>query len=235
MKALILAAGIGSRIEKYTNGKPKSLLHVQGKSIIKHQISSLRKNGLEFKDIIIVTGFKAEEIEREVGKKITYIHNQDYRTTNSLYSMWLARNENYSDGMILLNADVIFNEKILEGILNISGNVVAVDFRKDLNDNEMNVIVNSQNNITKISKEIKANSASGESVQIAKFTGNSCNTIFSKTNELIESNNKDKFPAYVFKYVIAEEDVVAYDIGNLDWIEIDYPIDYEEALKKKWY
>ena len=132
MKALILAAGMGSRISDFTRGEPKCLIKINDKTILEQQIHFLNLSGIKNKDIIIITGHKADSIMQKIGNDVTYIHNETYKNTNSLYSMWLARNENYSNGMLLFNADVIFHKQILFNLVRHKGNCIAVDTNKKL-------------------------------------------------------------------------------------------------------
>ena len=98
-KAIILAAGKGSRLGKYTQGLPKSFLEVNGKKIIAHQIDSLRKIGV--KEIIIVTGYKSELFQREFSESedIKLVCNPFYEKCNVLGSLWFAR-EHINSGFL---------------------------------------------------------------------------------------------------------------------------------------
>ena len=84
MKALILAAGLGSRLRPLTNNVPKCMVEVNGISIIDKQIQNLKKN--EIIDIYIVTGYKGEVLSKYIKEKytdldITFLHNKDYDKT----------------------------------------------------------------------------------------------------------------------------------------------------------
>src|SRR4051812_22989783 len=65
MKAVILAAGKGTRMGELTNECPKPMLKVWGKPILEHIIEGLRANGIS--EIFVVTGFRAEVIEAQLG------------------------------------------------------------------------------------------------------------------------------------------------------------------------
>jgi L-glutamine-phosphate cytidylyltransferase len=233
MKALILAAGIGKRISKYTNGKPKCLLNITGKSLLEHQLSALEKIGIKKENIIIITGYKEHHIKEVGGKKIEYIFNPDYSTTNSIYSMWLARNENFDDGLFLLNADIVFHSQILSKLMKCEGNAVAIDFNKNLIDGEMNVVIKN-NKILKIDKSILAKEANGESVQIVKLDERGSRILFEECDQLIKKGEKDKFPAFIFQHIIEKECMFAVDIEKLPWVEIDYPEDFDRAKQIYW-
>ena len=90
-KALILAAGLGTRLAPITNDRPKSLVPVNGKPILIKQIENLKTNGIV--DITIVSGYKAEALEKAVHEKypeIKIIESVDYATTNNMYSAYLG-------------------------------------------------------------------------------------------------------------------------------------------------
>lgn len=231
MKAIILAAGMGTRIQKYTDGKPKCLLKINNKTILSHQIDNLVKAGLKLKDIIIVTGYNEQLIREECPSSVNFIYNKDYKTTNSLYSMWLARNEEFNNGMILLNADVIFHFDIIKKLIDNNQNSLAVDYNKKLINGEMNVIVNKKNEIIKISKQVKAENASGESAQIIKFNAESVKILFDECDKIITNGMSDKFPTYIFDKIIKSKKIYAVDVESLPWYEIDYNKDYLEAKK----
>ena len=92
MKALILAAGLGTRLAPITNDRPKSLVPVNGKPILMKQIENLHENGIT--DITIVSGYKAEILEKAVHQlypEINIIESVDYATTNNMYSAYIAR------------------------------------------------------------------------------------------------------------------------------------------------
>src|SRR5574341_873731 len=89
MQAVILAGGVGSRLEKLTEGKPKCLAEIGGRPLILHQLEALADQGVG--PVLMVVGFNHEAIREVVGRRVEYIVNERYRETNSLYSLWLAR------------------------------------------------------------------------------------------------------------------------------------------------
>ena len=88
-EALILAAGRGLRLNGSSNGDPKCLLEVGGRPLIQHQIAVLRALGVE--RICIVVGYCADRVRAVVGDSCSYVLNSRFADTNSLYSLWLAR------------------------------------------------------------------------------------------------------------------------------------------------
>lgn len=122
MKALILAAGSGTRLNKYTENLPKGMLDFMGKTIIARQIELYRKVGI--KDIIIVRGFAKDKIDYE---GVTYYDNEEYATTNMLHSLLEAR-EQFDTDFIVSYSDVLFEEQMLLDMMNNKNDFVcAVD------------------------------------------------------------------------------------------------------------
>src|SRR6202023_2220748 len=100
MRAVILAAGCGGRLRGIVGDRPKGLAVVGDCSLIERQVRTLRERGIA--QIAIVTGFHAPEIRRVCGPDIDIVHNASFASTNSLYSLWLARGL-LADGFLVLN------------------------------------------------------------------------------------------------------------------------------------
>ena len=122
MKAIIIAAGEGSRMGKLTKNIPKPLIGVNGKSIIERQLSILRQN--KILDIIIITG---QHNEKFTFKKIKYVHDENFRKHDQLGSLMEAKKEIRGE-IIILFADIIFDNSILTEILESKSDIsIAVD------------------------------------------------------------------------------------------------------------
>ncbi len=118
-KAVILAAGLGSRLKPLTDEVPKCLTEVNGKPILLQTIESLEKNGID--ETAIVVGYLGERILDKFGArfrnmKLSYIWNQIYDETNSMYSTWLAR-EYLEEGAILIEGDTVSEEFLIRRAL----------------------------------------------------------------------------------------------------------------------
>ena len=117
--AVLLAAGMGSRLRPMTNNMPKCLTKVNGSSILGHLIESLHVHG--FKRLIVVVGEFESQIRDYLDQiagnlKIEYVVSSKYKTTNNIYSLWLTRNK-IQEPFLLLESDLIFSPTLLEGML----------------------------------------------------------------------------------------------------------------------
>lgn len=172
-KALILAAGLGSRLAPVTNDKPKSLVPVNGKPILFKQIENLRNNGIM--DILIVSGYKADILERSVKEKwdsIKIIKSADYAETNNMFSAYIGMKEMFPNGKIspfyMMNADVFYDESVIAGLeSNPDDNLIAVDPGRYIA--ESMKITQRDGRIVSISKEIARQDAFGCSIDVYKF------------------------------------------------------------------
>ncbi len=122
MKAIILAAGQGTRLKKYTENLPKGMLSFAGKTIIERQIETFRKCGIN--DISIVKGYAAEKITYDGVK---YYINENYVNTNMVESLLTAKTE-FDDDIIISYSDILFEENMLKEMRDTDGDfLVAVD------------------------------------------------------------------------------------------------------------
>ncbi|RJS76290.1 phosphocholine cytidylyltransferase family protein [Methanophagales archaeon] len=121
MKGIILASGIGKRLRPLTYEIPKPLIKIiEDKTILDYQIDNLIGCGI--RNIIITTGPFEDKIKMHVKEKypdlkVSYVNNPKYGTTNYIYSIWLTK-DLIDDNIILLHGDLLFEEKLLEKLIN---------------------------------------------------------------------------------------------------------------------
>src|SRR5262245_56159290 len=113
MKAIILAAGKGTRLDGAAV-KPKCLVEVGDSTLLHRQIETLRS--LDVREMVVVVGFGAESIHQECDDEISFVENSQFAETSSMYSLWLAR-EHLTDGFVVLNSDVLFHPQMLADLL----------------------------------------------------------------------------------------------------------------------
>lgn len=122
-KAIILVAGMGTRLKPLTLKNHKCLTEVNGIPILKNSLGILEKNN--FKEVVLVTGYLKEQIKQKVGNYfgkmlVTYAENDAYKNTNTSCSLKLGLDKiGYCDELIVLEGDVFFENQILVDLLNI--------------------------------------------------------------------------------------------------------------------
>lgn len=119
MKAIILAAGEGTRLKRYTKDLPKGMLKFNGRTLIERQIDSFKSSGID--EIIVVKGFLAEKINYP---DVEYVVNPSYDSTNMLASLLCA--EEFLSGTVIVSyADIIFDDNLLESLIARDGDVIV--------------------------------------------------------------------------------------------------------------
>lgn len=129
MKAIILAAGMGSRLKALTKDNPKCMVKVNDKTLIERALSQLDRYNLE--EIILVLGYKKDVLKEYINSlgiktKVSYIDNDIYDKTNNIYSLYLAKEEMLKNDILLLESDLIFDESILKNLIENSSKNMAV-------------------------------------------------------------------------------------------------------------
>lgn len=120
MQGIILAAGMGKRLKYLTNNNTKCMIKVNGQTLIERALRMLDKKNLS--RIIIVVGYKADVLinhidSLNISTPILYVNNPIYETTNNIYSLALTKKYLCSEDTILLESDLIFQEEVLDAIL----------------------------------------------------------------------------------------------------------------------
>lgn len=122
MQAIILAAGMGKRLGELTKNNTKCMVEVNGIRLIDRMITQLSKFNLN--RLVIVVGYEGKKLIDYIGHryddilKIEYINNPIYDRTNNIYSLALAKEELCKDDTILLESDLIFEDRMLELLIN---------------------------------------------------------------------------------------------------------------------
>jgi histidinol-phosphate/aromatic aminotransferase/cobyric acid decarboxylase-like protein/choline kinase len=128
MQAIILAAGMGNRLGVYTQNNTKCMLDINGKKLIERALDAIDESGIQ--KCIMVVGYKKENLMNFLGSRyknieIVYVANDIYYKTNNIYSLYLAKNFLMQDDTLLLESDLIFENKLIADILNYPSPTVA--------------------------------------------------------------------------------------------------------------
>lgn len=190
MKALILAAGLGSRLAPITDTIPKSLVSVNGTPILFKQINNLHENNVD--DITIISGYKADVLENTV--KSTYpnvkiVRSVNYANTNNMYSAWLGKSAMAGEAFLMMNADVFFDASVITALLADSNDNAIVTDIGNYNEESMKVIER-DGRIVEISKQIMREDALGSSIDVYKFSASAGKAFFDKCEEYILRNKE---------------------------------------------
>ena len=251
-KALIIAAGLGSRLKKHTENLPKCMLDFGGKTLLQRQLDAYKNNSIT--DISVIRGYKKEKIKY---KGLKYFENSDYKNNNILNSIFYA--EDFINGNIIISySDILFDSTVVKRLLKSNHDIsVVVDIdwrgyyvgRKDHPISEAeNVILNSNNEVEKIGKINTGNEeVHGEFIGMIKLTGRGAETFKEHFHRLKRIYWNKPFQraktfqkAYLTDFIQELVDIgikVHCVIIESGWKEIDTVEDYKKALagfKKKF-
>jgi choline kinase len=231
MKAIILAAGRGMRLNSDKRSAiPKSMEDINGISIIQYQIKNCLKQGIN--RFVIVVGYEKEVLIKHIlevlsDTQVLFIENEIYDKTNTLYSLFLAR-EQMNEDFLYFNADVLFHPLLLEKLVKGENKSLLLVEQKKTGEEE--VKVKTENSLIKeIHKQINPKEAEGEFIGIAKFV-NKDNPLFIKSLSYgVENKQENNYFEFAVNMMCDETELIAVYTEGLPCIEIDFPEDLKRA------
>lgn len=246
MKAIILAAGKGTRLDKYTKNLPKGMLEVFNKPLIQHQVDCYNRNGIT--DIVIVKGYCSEKIKIE-GTRSYY--NPLFSETNMVESLFCAESELNGD-IIISYSDVLFEDKALQAVISFKENIgVLVD--KDWKDywlarydkvdfDTESLRVDADGKIVEIgASDPPIEEIDGRYVGMIRLSDNGCkhlHSVYYGGKQLFSGKqwlNGRLFEKIYMTDILQELIHQRYKVSpifiNRGWLEFDTNEDYERVLK----
>lgn len=234
MKALIMAAGRGTRISRYIDGKPKCTVNIGNITLIENTIINLREIGIE--DIAIVLGYNGHVIKELLKNyNIKYFENPFYDVTNSIVSAWFARDFITTDeDIIIMNADVYCEASLLHNIKceKLSPVLFCDVTRKEEADYKFYF---ETNKLIKYGKELSGDDITGEYIGIAKIGKDFIEVFKNNLNCMINTQNHSVWWENVLYSLINYNDIYVKDVSGKFWAEVDFIEDYERILKFRNY
>lgn len=192
MKIIIIGAGSGKRISKYFNRTPKSLLDINGKTILENQITLFKKNG--FNDIFVITGSYKKKFN---VKGINYVNDSNFHEHDILGSLMVAR-EYITNEVLITYSDIIFEESILLEVVRAKADIgitIDLDWEKHYRNrtehpkSEAENVLLEDNRVLEIRKNIQYNNKKiGEFLGIVKLSSIGSKVFVSKYEKLEKSH-----------------------------------------------
>jgi choline kinase len=223
-RAIILAAGVGSRLRPLTDERPKCLLEVGGRTIIDYQIGALRRFGIS--DVVVVVGYRGDQIRRHLDAAARYIDNDRYAETNSLYSLWLARHE-IEPGALILNSDVLALPALFDRLLRSPApDGILVERGDAFEAEDMKVRLNG-GHVVDFGKDLPREQAHAHNVGMAKFSSGAPRLI--ECLERLVAQHENDWAPLAFREFARSWPLAAVPTDGLPWIEIDFAEDLTRA------
>jgi len=232
MKAIILIAGMGTRLKPLTNEVPKCLTEVNGKPILINMLENLESCGIN--EVVLVIGYFGDKIKQRIGErfgdmKISYTENIIYNKTNTSYSLWLALKDlEIEDHLLVLEGDVFFEKKLLEKFLEY-GSLTSTVLQKYNENLDGSFVEVSQGKVTDWVHKSKRSEDfiikdKFKTVNIHRFDKNFINDYLKPTlKEHIEKANGTEPIEYIMQDIVKEKkaEIYSFDADDLKWFEID--------------
>jgi len=236
-KAVIPAAGNATRLRPLTNNCHKTMLPVGNSTMMKLILENLEQIGIE--ELIVITGFMSEELQTYVENNCGnirpfFIHNPDYQTTNNAYSLYLSKKYIMGKPFILLDSDIIFEPETLNRVVKSDFmNVLALQKRDDLGEEEMKVYTENGSKIKMISKEGDPAESVGESIGIEKFSEKFSNSLFETLEKrILFGRGRTEYYEHAFQEMIENgKDINIVDVSDTKVMEVDFLEDLKKAEK----
>lgn len=238
MKAIILAAGIGSRLGTVHDG-PKCLLEFAGRSLLARHFDALAGLGIE--DVTLVLGHAADSIvdaARAAARKAPLVHyNPDYRE-GSMLSLWHARQSLLGgDDVLVMDADVLCDPRIMARLVDSPrANCFLLDRDFEPGDEPVKICLE-DNRIVEFRKRIAPGlgyNSVGESVGFFKFDAATATRLARIVSRYAAGGGRDQPHEEALRDLALEagEAIGVEDVTGLAWIEIDFPADVTRATQE---
>lgn len=232
MKALVLAAGMGNRLESITSDKPKALVPVDGKPLIDHILGRLEQ--CDFEEIGVVGGCHFEQLQEHLsGRGIRLFNNKRYTEAN-IFSVETAL-DFFDTDVLMTNVDHIYTAELFTHLLSkVKGLTAMCDFDRKLAHDDMKVKVNDDGKLMKISKQLTEYEAGYIGMT---YCSKEMNNIYKQgVKETINIYGNDSSVEFILGHLAANDvSINIFDTSGYRWFEIDTPEELrfaETALAK---
>lgn len=222
-RAVILAAGMGSRLKAASGGVPKCLVSVGGTPLLLRHIQTLEQAGV--RDITVVAGYLADQVTAAVPSHVRVVVNDRYATTNSLVSLLAAAPYLRDDAFVMQNADVLYSPGLMRRFLeHPAENACLVDADRPYSDAEYR-IATQHGRIVRYARGLAAADSVGESAQLLKVGRTDANAFLDRIAEIAATDGATGFPLQA--YPVLQNGCGLYPVytARLPWWEVDTPGD----------
>lgn len=233
MKAVILAAGLGSRLSGVTSGMPKCLVELHGKSILRHQLDLLA--ACDVTQVTIITGFGADLVRSHVKESASLVYYPNFASTNNLLTLHYCRHL-LAGEVLLLFADVLLTRKALQDCVSCPADFALLVDSSRCREGTMRVRL-SERSVTDIGRHIQTSEGHGNFVGVARFSAVGSKLLAAELDQLVATREcsaayyTDALASLAAKGQRLE--CVSVDAGS--WLEVDTEEDYLNARNQTFY
>jgi choline kinase len=228
-KAVILAAGMGTRLRSEHKDMPKGFLELGGRPIIDDSIMRLEHAGIQ--DIVIVTGYQAEyyhKLALRYDGLVQVVHNPEYADSGSMYSLYCARDV-IDEGFLLLESDLIYESRALDVLLSSDAQDVVLLSGPTNAGDEVYVEAPGGKLVNMSKDRASLSSVAGELVGISKISRGLFALMKHIAAEAFETSLKSDYETDCLVAAAQRWDIACPVVQDLIWAEIDDPDHLERA------
>ncbi len=227
MQAVILAAGVGSRLGKLTERCPKCLVGIAGRSLLERQLDTLERLGV--RDITIATGHMHEQVEAAAAGRAVCQYSPFHASTNNLVSLWLCRHLMRDDSLIF-HADMLFAPELVKATMDAKGDVVLLCDETCHVRGHLRAQADARGRIVAVNRDMDPAAAYGRFLGLAKLSAPILPAASAALEECVKEGLLQSYYVVAIEMLIAQgADVRPCPVEGRAWQEIDFPEDYEEA------
>ncbi len=233
MRAIVLAAGKGSRISDKIGAIPKSLLKINEKTILETLVDKLLSQGI---GVTVCVGYRhclIEDALKERPVKVSY--NPFYELMNNIGTLWFARDTfMQNDDVLILSADLIFDMAILEKLKQSTGDLVMATDSDRIQTGDYFFSLDQNGKIVEYGPNVPVEKRTCEYMGISMVKQRACNAFCKKLEDMIDHGDFQQYFEQVF-FSFRNDPAVqlrTVDVAGLPWQEIDFYEDYQKALNQ---
>lgn len=227
MRAILLAAGQGCRLLPHTLDRPKSCVDLGGTTPLELMRDTLAYCGIN--ELVVVVGYQAHVIRACLGDRVQYVLNEDYATTNSLYSFMLA-GEWARQGALVINADVVLDPTCVQDLVRSPvANALLFQGHKEYEEEQMKLVHDAGKRLVAIGKGLPAESVHGENLGVLKLSPAAVVAALRYARTEADAGRTRSWMPQALHVMVDQMPIHCLDIGDRPWIEIDFPEDLERA------
>jgi len=231
--AVILAAGIGSRLSPITDKVPKCCVKINKKTIIKRIIDQLLSCDQNMR-INIVVGYLSDKVRNELQgypENVKVVENVEYQTTNNMDScrIGLAEHDIIEEGVLIINGDCVYSDRIVCLMHNVEYSAIGTDSSKYSEEN-MKILIQGGRAVA-ISKEISKSQGGVTSIDIYSFTSTDIRNLTSIIERYYRNHDRTKWTEVAINDLLSQPKsmIKPLDMAGEKWMEIDNHEDLQAA------